>query len=35
MSIITVYQFVIYDAQNDEMKKSSRWGVRRDYLIKG
>jgi hypothetical protein len=25
---VTIYQFEIYDAQNDEMKKSSRWGTR-------
>lgn len=24
----TIYQFEIYDAQNDEIKKSSRWGTR-------
>jgi len=35
MSNITVYQFEIYDAQNDEMKKASRWGMRHDHLVKG
>jgi hypothetical protein len=28
MSTITVYQFRIYDAANDEMRKSRRWATR-------
>jgi hypothetical protein len=35
MSNITLYQFEVHDTQNDEMKKMSRWEMRRDHLTKG
>ena len=25
---VTIYQFEVYDAQKEEMRKSSRWGTR-------
>jgi hypothetical protein len=28
MPKITIYQFEVYDPQNDQMKKSRRWGTR-------
>lgn len=28
MSKITIHQFKVYDPQNDQMKKSRRWGTR-------